>query len=422
MVDGLTTGTSAWQESAQQSTSIESLILEARNTIYEEELWQELHRESRLLANQGVRVVGTEIWCPMTSRKNIVLDLVPIEAENFKFRNDDNDEAAAEMISLALHLLLSHSHAQNLRRRSQMPPPITSRPPPNVPYSLLRPILARFHHESIVSSLTDLLNPLTKALNCAGVSDAQFSLNTALPASVGSIVGQSPDRVLDTLISNLSAEFNLPLTGPPLSQSLDIRLKTILFSNVETRFQINTTGPISDFCKPPPNPLSVDEVKDYILWATACALAARFSQDGTPDGDEAGDANDGGGAKMWNTYGWQSTHNPTVLKMPCNMVDSKELRIIVTKAGTLKEMIEIRADFKHIRGGAEGVRLLKKSAFSATHVWKSDGADYDSSETQAGHHGKITLEQFVKDGEKWMGDSKPGVGVQLGEGHEADGF
>jgi hypothetical protein len=420
MVDGLTTGTSSWRESAPQSTSIESSILIARNTIYEEELWQELHRESRVLANQGVRVVGTEIYFPMTSRKDIVLDLVPIEAENLKFRKDDNDEATAEMISLALHLLLSHSHGQNLRRRSQMPPPITNRPPPNLPYNLLRPILARVHHESIVSSLTDLLRPLTKALNYTGVSNAQYSLNTTPPASVGTIVQQSPDRVLDAMISNLSAEFNLPLTESPRSQSLNIRLKTILFPNIETRFQVTTTGLISDFCKPPPNPLSIEEVKDYVLWATACALVAMFSQYGDQDGDEAVDVNDGGGPNMRTTYGWQSTHNPTVLRMSCNEMDSKELRITVTKISTLKEMLEIRADFKHIWGGAESVRLPKISTFSATHVWKSDGANYDSSEADVGTHGKITLEQFVKDGEKWIGDSRQGVGVQLGDAHEAD--
>jgi hypothetical protein len=230
---------------------------------------------------------------------------------------------------------------------------------------------------------------------------------------------QSPHGIIDALITNLSAEFNILLTESPEPQYLNIRLRTILYPNIETLFQITATGgPISYSCKPPPKPLSLDDVKDYILWATACALAGMFSYHGDQARDQAVNVNNTNGPEAGSTYGWQTTHSPTILKMPCkNEMDSKELRIVVHMASTDKEIVEVRADFKHIRGGAEILMVPKKSALSATHIWESDGSNYAFPKRDIEDPRDVTLKQFVKDAEKWTGASSPTAGLPFKDGN-----
>jgi hypothetical protein len=92
--------------------------------------------------------------------------------------------------------------------------------------------------------------------------------------------------------------------------------------------------------------------------------------------------------------------------MPCkNEMDSKELRIVVHMASIEKETIEVRADFTHIRGGADTVVVPKKSALSATRIWRSDGSNYDFPKRDIEGPENVTLKHFVKDAEKQTGAS-----------------
>ena len=59
--------------------TVEDLILRARNTIYEEELFHEITREARVLANQGVRNSVSMIQLPTSKDQQITIDLVPLD-------------------------------------------------------------------------------------------------------------------------------------------------------------------------------------------------------------------------------------------------------------------------------------------------------------------------------------------------------
>ncbi len=437
--NGTNTGESSLPMNATKSQSIESIILRARNTIFEEELWQELNREARTLANQGVRLLGDEIICSMSSTKRIVLDLEHLE-DNETSRQpaaSNEDDTTAELISLSLHLLLSYAHRQNLRRRSLPPPPLSNRPPPNLPYNLFRPILARLHHQSIVLSIDNLLRPLSKALKSAGAADSSYSMNTALinstsvapiRAQLGNLSQSTPEGIIDSLITNLSAEFTIPLTESPepsQSQSLTVRFRTLMLPLLDTRFNIVATGPLAFSCKPPPNPSSVEEVKSYILWATACALAGAFVdtkdenlEDGVDFMDENGE--DGVDFKSDGLRGWHLTHNPTVLRKSFkNEKDSKDLafKTVVTE----NREVEIRATYLFVESGDQGSGSWEQLEGGGTakgavkYVWRSET---ETSNDEVGGKQTPSLKEVVNEVGKWTGPVREAGEFGFGDGYE----
>ncbi len=438
-INGITTGASSSFEPIRTPSSIESSILSARNTIFEEELWQELNREARILANQGVRVIGDEVVCRMNGNKRIVLDLQAAEDNGLQHEVEGpkEDDTLAEMISLSLRLLLSYAHRQNHHRRSRPPPPITSRPPTRVPYSLLRPIIMRLHHEAVVSSLMSLLTPLSKVLISAGVCDSAYTMTAASVASTIEAKAKSakytpplPEQTIEALISHLSAEVTIPLTRPPFpSQSLTIQLLTPLLT-LETRFRATVTGPLAISCKPPPNPSTIDEVKGYIMWATSCALAGavvEYSQSLSADGVavEAGQANtrseDNHKGDELNSglAGWQLTHNPTVLRKSFkNERESKELAFKVISVPGEQNLVKVKALYKFVNGQ----QLVARESGAIINVWSSGAASGDTAGQQNEEKQEhIQLRKFVESVGKW---SKTPLDTTygLGDGYEQTGF
>lgn len=434
--NGVTTGENSTFEPIRDPSSIESSILLARNTIFEEELWQELNREARILANQGVRVIGNEVVCGMNGNKRIVLDLQTAEDNKLQdgARGQNDDNTVAEMISLSLRLLLSYAHRQNHHRRSRPPPPITNRPPPRTPYSLLRPVIMRLHHEAVVSSLMSLLSPLSRALISMGVCDSAHTMTTASVTSTIEAKAKSvknppplPEQTIDALISHLSAEVTIPLTKPPFpSQALTIQLLTPL-SSLETRFRVIVTGPLTISCKPPPNPSSVNEVKGYVLWATACALAGAFVEtkdqlhddrdivDAGQVNTRSGDTQKEEGESASGLRGWQLTHNPTVLrKLFKNEKDSKELAFKIISIPGDQHTVKVKASYKFVNGQ----QLVGRENGAITHVWNSGTAKDNTAVQQSREKEEdMQLIQFVENVGKW---SKPSLDMSdgFGDGYE----
>lgn len=435
---GTTTGESSSSEPIRNPSSIESSILLARNTIFEEELWQELNREARILASQGVRLIGDEVVCGMNGNKRIVLDLQTAEDNGLQRGTEgpNDDDAVAEMISFSLRLLLSHAHRQNHHRRSRPPPPITNRPSPRAPYSLLRPIIMRLHHEAVVSSLMSLLAPLSRALISMGVCDSAHTMTAASITSTIETKAKSaknppplPEQTIDALISHLSAEVTIPLTKTPFpSQSLTIQLLTPL-SSLETRFRVTVTGPLTLSCKPPPNPSTVDEVKGYVLWATACALAGAFidaneqlHNDGaiadagrvnTRDRDTQKEEESASGLR-----GWQLTHNPTVLRKSFkNEKESKELAFKVISIPRDQHTVKVKASYKFVNGQ----QLVGRENGAITHIWNSGTAKDNPAVQQNGEEEEdMQLRQFVENVGKWSQPS-PDISYGFGDGYEQIG-
>ena len=159
-------------ESAVGDVPVEKLLLNARNSIFDEELHHELHREARNYANQGVQCVDDKILLPYADGQQIEIDLLSPTCEEASLCNDNSalENTVATGTAIALRVLLSHAHRQNLRRRSQAPPPIAEKQTPRPVYTVLRPIVENLQHRSASSSLSQVLTRLVKILKAAGLT------------------------------------------------------------------------------------------------------------------------------------------------------------------------------------------------------------------------------------------------------------
>lgn len=224
---------------------IEQQILQARNAIFDEELHSELHREARNLINQGVRCIGDTIQVPYEADKHLEIDLLDCKQDLAGASHHDNN--IADAIAIALRILLSHAHRQNLHQRSQPPPPITDSKRPRPVYPILKPIIENVRHRSDIQSLRDRLSGLTATLKQAGlplaIDHTAASLNLSLPRKDDELV---TDSLLNALTSPPRTSINMHL--PSQQTSLQIDIHTNLFPpTLGTEFRTTTTTSVSNF-------------------------------------------------------------------------------------------------------------------------------------------------------------------------------
>lgn len=188
-------------ERGEDHLPVETLLLRARNSIYDEELYHELHREARILTNQGVRSNDGEISILHDYDKQIVIDLVPSQSDE-DFQPENNLCAG---IALSLRILLSHAHRQNLRRRIQPPPPLREGKMPRPTYAILAPVLEHVQHDLQLKSITRLLRDLDPICLKAG-----FELRFDKPSTPYGLVKSEAEGTQDgfhfteKLINNLT--------------------------------------------------------------------------------------------------------------------------------------------------------------------------------------------------------------------------
>ena len=157
-----------------EDQSLEGSIRRARNAIYDEELYHEMYREARSLANRGIQCMTEGIKIPLEEERSLTVDLAePSMGENGAIEGIDpyfTDRYLARAFSLACKLLLSHAHRQNYNLRTRQPPPLTERKPPRPVYSILRPLLALLQQQSAVNDHSNFLQSVSATLEKAGLT------------------------------------------------------------------------------------------------------------------------------------------------------------------------------------------------------------------------------------------------------------
>lgn len=297
-------GSSTVPSATADDAPIEARIQQARNTIFDTELWQELNREARTLASFGVRSKDDTITCPLSPNKTIILDLVSLD--DYSPAPPRSDDYIAEGISLALHLLLSYAHRQNFHRRTQTPAPLSAYKRPNPPYALLRPLISRVNHQSTLSSIHALLVPLCSILTSTSLSPPPTYTLTK-PSRLEQLSKLPPtEATILSLIDHLQVQLTLSLTP---ACNIILKTRTLLFPLANTNFNL-TLEPADSFmheaCRAPGVVDHWRKAHDYILFATSCALAGSFASPPTkvPEGE-----NGAGGAARW-----EATTRPHVLR------------------------------------------------------------------------------------------------------------
>ncbi|TQS37307.1 hypothetical protein Golomagni_02223 [Golovinomyces magnicellulatus] len=338
--DGIETGSTAIPQLTPDNAAVEEFILQARSTIFAEELWQELQREARTLLAFGVSSTVGTITCTLTSSKSAVIDLVsPFPTHSSSLPK--LDDHLAEFIHLALQLNLRWAHRQARRRRAQPQPALKSNSIPE-PYSLIRPLLTRLAHERTITDLYKTLQPLIIALRKASIP-ASFTVNrTSLPPSVSLT---KAEQVLTSLTAHLESVAIVKIL-PGTEFTLVTRTSTSRDMVPAFQIQLSKDSPFNTLCPPPSIFHRFSDVREWIFWYTSCALASYLLDILPNKGSE-----------------WYLSVNPNLLKRDASGPTKVSRLISITtshiqKASNGKHGVRVRVSWEKIDGLKQETSML----------------------------------------------------------------
>jgi mediator of RNA polymerase II transcription subunit 17 len=312
--EDVVTGSSTIPKPAAEDAPIESLILQARNTIFSTELWQELNRESRTLGAFDVKAKGDTLIVPFSENKTIVLDLVPLG--DSASPPPGSDDTIAEGLYLSLNLLLSYAHRQNHRLRTRIPPPISGTKRPNPPYTLLRALITRFNHQKTITSLHQLLGPLCAVLKSASLSPSPTYTITHSASQPPLYANPSlAERTIFALTDRLESTATLSLT-PDTTLTIISRTQQFPIAGTAFSLTLNPESELNTTCIPPSGLASIEDFEGYLFFATSCALASLYT---SPDTEDSG---------------WVRTMQPNVLRKLYTGGKAKQLVFDVSRIKT----------------------------------------------------------------------------------------
>ncbi|KAJ5163936.1 Mediator complex subunit Med17 [Penicillium coprophilum] len=205
--------------------NIEDRILQARDTVYEEELFHELVREARAIASFGVTTRQNLVRIPASDDLEILLDLVDTTENALQPQHDISQQGTslAEGLAHTIRILLAYAHRQNLRRRTQLPPPLTPKTRAIPEHQLIRPALAYIKHMSHVCWLQSLLKDLFGVLQSANLKPPAYTtrvFSAGKPRQTSP--APTPETLLGQFLTPLLSTFNGEILTPRGSFSISI--------------------------------------------------------------------------------------------------------------------------------------------------------------------------------------------------------
>jgi mediator of RNA polymerase II transcription subunit 17 len=218
---GKITGTSRLPiEREKNHTAIERTIQLARDSLFEEELYHEMSLETRHLLPYGVEYRDSVIHVQAAGAdgqhhaKQMLIDCITRDdhGTHSTGNQDDSNDWLAQNVAEGLRLLLAHEHSMRLYRRSQLPPPLNGQKRESPPPSLLRTLLAVFHHLEGVDYLYQYLERVARTLESAGLG---VQVETTRELSWARLAGslQTSSRKGMTSTDQLLEIFSKPFDG-----------------------------------------------------------------------------------------------------------------------------------------------------------------------------------------------------------------
>lgn len=269
---------------------LEARVLEARNTLFAQELWFELGRESRTLGAYEVRMQGSSLICKLDHQEDLNVRIELVSLDHAPSPDDSLPENhVAESISIGLHILLSFSHRQSEMRRSQPRQPGLPRKPQNETQALLRPIIARSVYNQSIAHTMRFVGALTQSLTKAGL-EATFTLRTPEPPTISEAGSKNPSAhsVAGSVIQQLIKvqPFRVNLAVLP-GASLIIEALTFSMPAIATLYKVQTPAGsmFQSICPPfrdgyPDMPSLID----YLVTATTQVVTSHLLAQ-APKGD-----------------------------------------------------------------------------------------------------------------------------------------
>jgi len=286
---GAIVGRSSLPRSVPETAPLDVRVLDARNTVFSQELWHEINREGRTLLASDVRLEESAVSLRVDEETKILFtleDLEDYESSSGRLGPKPQDDLA-ESVSSALHILLSYAHQQNNLQRSRPRPPFASQNRnTQMYYWLLRPIVAYLRHEGVVRRAVGFMSDLTDILCSAGISTASYTF-TEPPTTLNLVTTPRQTSSSESLCASLLSprEFTFELTITPDTR-IAVYARTLL-SPITQQFRVQLLPPtatqpgpasaprnrLQDVFPPAENYPDLREVTYYIQQAVARVLA-----------------------------------------------------------------------------------------------------------------------------------------------------
>jgi mediator of RNA polymerase II transcription subunit 17 len=159
---------------ADLGSSLEDKVRREQNSLFEQELFQEMAMESRILQPLGVKLRNNVLHLPISStqesQEEYLIDLISIdEAAEMVTGGAREDKDLLGAQSVLLRLLLCYVFHQRLQRRSRIPPPLSESAQKEPPSSIIRSFITLAQHRTVCLPLSNLLSGLSKVLSAAGI-------------------------------------------------------------------------------------------------------------------------------------------------------------------------------------------------------------------------------------------------------------
>jgi mediator of RNA polymerase II transcription subunit 17 len=263
--------------SIEAESTLEARIRHARDSLYEEELFHEIIRESRSLASYGVDMRESTIRLPTrlsspaspteSEAHEVLIDLLPLTEIETKSKKKQPEDAWAQAVALALRLFLSYTHRERLIHRSELPPPMSSARKETPVASIMKPVLTLLQHRSVLGDISAYLERVKKLLDAASV---ETSIETAAfdPALLRS--AETIDTLMQRGLTPLHSRMKISLQMAHLAESLEfgIEIRTSISQHAFGSAML-VTSPIGLSRVEMPD---MEELKDYLNTAIANAL------------------------------------------------------------------------------------------------------------------------------------------------------
>lgn len=286
--NGQVTGKSRLPGQVNEKAPLQDRVLEARNTIFSQELWYELNKEARTLLSLKVQSNDDQIVYEVDSETKVILTLDDLDAPDAG--GDLPDNQFANTVVLGLHFLLLFSHRLSYFKRTQSTQTTNGREAP--PLSILRPLISRLTYDNACTKLTYFLTKLKTILHDAGFSTADFSQIMVppgpqlMPQQIAQLALQQIWRASpsEALIINLAQllELTAELTFTPQARVV-LRGRSFVTPMASTQFMLFLPGasnanPATKSEVPAPAQTKSNELEE---------LYPPYSQDAYPNVDEA---------------------------------------------------------------------------------------------------------------------------------------
>lgn len=204
--------------------TIERRILQARDTVFEEELFHEMMREARAIAAFGVTTRQNLIRVPASEDLEILLDLIDVDEQPSQFNHDTSQQgnSIAEGLAHTIRILLTYAHRQNLKRRTMLPPPLNPKKRPVPEHQLLRPCLAYIQHMSLVQWVQSLLNDVFAVIQSAKVNIPAYTSNIFSTGPEQKFPAPTVEALVERFLMPFESTFQGELLAPRGSFSISI--------------------------------------------------------------------------------------------------------------------------------------------------------------------------------------------------------